>query len=307
VRSGPPAPSNNSLGEYYRDCVLCAINCDGNLLDTSVQGRMEMTRPVLVSCSSRVLLMCRHRQALTVLGIRSGKLAGRHRSQRSLSTGFSGKTNGSSSNKDNNKPIILLDIDGVLNMLGHQLLQLPDAKKLVGWPEIKTGNVHYPLKKPFNFPFAWAPALIEKLNSWAQNNTAEIRWLTTWDNYAKTNVAPVLGLSEFIVARDPALNLSKLTAATTIATAEPSRPIVWIDDDLTAFFHPNDVNSIKYWGRRGSTFLIQTNYLFGLLPSDIERIDLFLRNPASSQDNFKGMIRHEGDAWLQSRRGGEFL
>jgi hypothetical protein len=70
-------------------------------------------------------------------------------------------------------PIILLDIDGVINILGTAE---------TGYPSTKRAWVPFPLKAPYAFPFRWAPVLIDTLNDWSASGKAEIRWLTTWDN-----------------------------------------------------------------------------------------------------------------------------
>jgi hypothetical protein len=161
-------------------------------------------------------------------------------------------------------PVLLLDIDGVVNIVGAQM-NIP-----LKWKVVKSATLN-------QYPFSWAPAVVEKLNHWADTKQAEIRWLTTWDNNARTIVGPALGLREFYLARDPALQLSKLIAATRIAKNEPDRPIVWIDDDMSRIFgNPNDIDIIKYWVARKNTLLVETDPLQGLVDSDLKMVEEFL-------------------------------
>lgn len=178
---------------------------------------------------------------------------------------------GTKENKE--KAIMLLDIDGVINMLG------PQVKKAPKWTNFKSSKIN-------GYPFHWSPTVVDKLNEWTDDNLVEVRWLTTWDMRAQTFVTPALALRNFSLARDPALNLSKLFAATRIAQAEPNRPIVWIDDDMASFFKPTDMENISYWMRREKTMLVVPNALMGLEPEDLEAIEKFLRNPTSVENNF---------------------
>ena len=72
------------------------------------------------------------------------------------------------------------------------------------------------------------------------DKVAEIRWLTTWDNTARTNLARTLQLRDFQLARDPSRKISKEVAALTIAK-ESSRPIMWVDDDLRYAVQPGNI------------------------------------------------------------------
>jgi hypothetical protein len=170
-------------------------------------------------------------------------------------------------------PIVLLDIDGVLNMLGPQM----GVKSAWGPNMVQNSSIQN--HKNAKYPFYWCPAVVTKLNDWSDRDLIEVRWLTTWDADAPKFVAPVLGLRDWPLARDPVLKLTKLAAATRIAKDNPNRPIVWIDDDLGSFFKPGDQESLVFWTTRKKTLFIMPNALQGLTESDVLAVEAFIKNP----------------------------
>jgi hypothetical protein len=122
------------------------------------------------------------------------------------------------------KPVILIDVDGVINMLGRNE---SEAKSL--WEDAATVFVRKSVKfEPFEILFS--PSMVRKINEW--NQVAEVRWLTSWNNLARTKLAPLLGLGDFPVSRDRRV-LDKTAAA--VANAEqlpPGTLLIWIDDEL---------------------------------------------------------------------------
>ena len=125
-------------------------------------------------------------------------------------------------------PILLLDVDGVLNAA---CLDLPD-----GW---KRGTFN-------GFVMSWDPTVTARLRALHESGRVEIHWLTTWAANADRLLAEPMGLPRGLKthAREGAAptgfagelrGLSswwKLAAARAVAEAEPDRRIVWIDDDL---------------------------------------------------------------------------
>ena len=68
------------------------------------------------------------------------------------------------------KPLILLDVDGVLN----NYTTLSTWDKSVYKREIIRG-----------FQIKWVPAVVEKFNSWSDNGLTEVRWLKQTSNAIK--------------------------------------------------------------------------------------------------------------------------
>ena len=126
------------------------------------------------------------------------------------------------------RPILLLDVDGVLNAARWELRE--------GW---ERGTFH-------GFVLSWDPTVTARLGELHESGQVEIQWLTTWTTDADELLAEPMGLPRGLKVHDradavptgysgPAGGLSgwwKLAAARAVADAEPDRRIIWIDDDL---------------------------------------------------------------------------
>jgi hypothetical protein len=125
-------------------------------------------------------------------------------------------------------PILLLDVDGVLNAAR---LDLPE-----GW---RRGTFN-------GFVLSWDPTVTARLRELHESGRVEIQWLTTWTTDADRLLAEPMGLPRglrthargdaaptgFAGAFGGAAGWWKLAAAREVAAAEPDRRIVWVDDDL---------------------------------------------------------------------------
>lgn len=157
------------------------------------------------------------------------------------------------------KPIVLLDVDGVLNFF-------------MGRSVWETSKMAWIRDRSRGIGVQWSPTVVDKLNDWFDSGLAEIRWLTSWDNRAQEKLAPELGLRHFELARNPAENIDKDVAADRTALAEPERPIVWIDDEVL-----NLSQLVKSdWISKDTTLLIHPVENEGLTPEHLEKIESFL-------------------------------
>ena len=125
-------------------------------------------------------------------------------------------------------PILLLDVDGVLNA-GR--LDPPE-----GWRQGRFNG----------FRLSWDPTVTARLREWHDAGRVELRWLTTWMTDADRLLAGPMGLPRGLktYGRDDVASTGflgrwagaagwwKLAAAREAAREEPDRRIVWIDDDL---------------------------------------------------------------------------
>ena len=125
-------------------------------------------------------------------------------------------------------PILLLDVDGVLNAAR---LDLPE-----GW---RRGTFN-------GFVLTWDPTVTARLRDLHESGRVEIQWLTTWTTNADRLLAEPMGLPRGLRTHAPddaaptgflgplggRSGWWKLAAAREVAAAEPDRRIVWIDDDL---------------------------------------------------------------------------
>ena len=125
-------------------------------------------------------------------------------------------------------PILLLDVDGVLNAARADLP--------AGW-ERGTFN---------GYVLTWDPTITARLRKLHESGRVEIQWLTTWTTDADRLLAEPMGLPRGLVTHARAdsapIGFSglfggrsswwKLAAARAVAESEPDRRIIWVDDDL---------------------------------------------------------------------------
>lgn len=180
-------------------------------------------------------------------------------------------------------PLLLLDVDGVLNALGRPL---PDT-----WPTWRTGTA-VALGRPY--VIAYSPDAVRRLLALHETGAAEVQWLTTWGHAANTSLRRLLSMPELAVAATfgaeaptaggaaladvtPAAPDAltgrwwKFDAVRQLLATWPGRRLVWLDDDLAG--EPD----IAAW-TRGQTdaLLIAPDPRVGLTPADLDRVEAFL-------------------------------
>ena len=122
------------------------------------------------------------------------------------------------------RPLLLLDVDGVLSPLGSD----PTTGTGMGtggwtdWTDPETTGFFLPMSITMGKALADLPC--------------DRAWLTTWQDDANTCIGPVLGWSALpVLPRSTSGPVRerwwKLDAAVESLTHDP-RPVVWIDDDL---------------------------------------------------------------------------
>jgi hypothetical protein len=85
-------------------------------------------------------------------------------------------------------PLVLLDVDGVLNAV--QAWGRSDA-----WDDWRTGLRD---AEGRSFPITWSPSVVAAVRSWQE--LAEVQWLTTWGHDANASLRHLLELPELPVA-----------------------------------------------------------------------------------------------------------
>jgi len=119
-------------------------------------------------------------------------------------------------------PLILLDIDGIINEFGS------DDKNLE--------KVHVMLNFQA-FEIKYNPEKIRKINEWARY--AEVRFLTSWGNCATYRIAPTVGLFSF------PHNYTSKHRLYQLSEEDSKRPIIWIDDEIGGRYpYPDDFKEI---------------------------------------------------------------
>jgi membrane-associated protease RseP (regulator of RpoE activity) len=165
-------------------------------------------------------------------------------------------------------PILLLDVDGVLNAA---LLDLPE-----GW---RRGTFN-------GFLLSWDPTVTDRLRELHESGRVEIQWLTTWAEKADELLAEPMGLPRGLRthAREGVASTGfsgqlrglsgwwKLAAAMQVAEAEPGRRIVWIDDDLSE--QADDV--VGWLGANPHVLVVAPDLFVGLTHEQLDQIEAWL-------------------------------
>ena len=122
-------------------------------------------------------------------------------------------------------PIWLLDVDGVLNAVN--VLAALDGVEWADYTQGSATDIH-------TYNIVWSPSLVQRICRLHDDELVEVRWLTTWCDRAKSEIAPLLKLPNLEVIDRPHQGQGwwKLPLAQQVAGAEPGRAIIWTDDDL---------------------------------------------------------------------------
>lgn len=197
-------------------------------------------------------------------------------------------------------PLLLLDVDGVLNALGTALPGPPgNWRRGVARAE---GNL---------WPITFSPEVVTALRSMHEQGTVEVAWLTTWGSAANEELRALVGLPHLRVAgtyhdepdddaatAEPATDGSvtgapadappddaglaavtpsapdpltgawwKYDVVRRVRREQPGRPVVWVDDELT------DDSAFTAWARRQPDLLaVGPDPRRGLTVQELSRI-----------------------------------
>jgi hypothetical protein len=147
----------------------------------------------------------------------------------------------------NRIPLLLLDVDGVLNPFAA-------ATCPAGYQE----HPFFPDEQPIRLCLAHGDWLRELAGRF------EIVWATGWGANANVYIAPVLRLAPLPVIHFPALPFEPRGKVPPIAAYVGARPAVWLDDIITA--------EARAWadGRDVPTLLVDVDPAEGLTRPAIE-------------------------------------
>lgn len=185
-------------------------------------------------------------------------------------------------------PVILLDVDGVLNACTRN----PDPTI---WPDWKEGRAFAQTEtSTISYPIRWSPTVVEFLNRIHQEGIVEIRYHTTWQDSAR-NISDLLGLPHFPVAYAPEFwecqrrssareadriregrarePWWKLGAAERVL-AEERRPLIWLDDDIANSLSRAEKHRLESHGV--PLRAIAPSEYTGLCPRHLKAITAFL-------------------------------
>lgn len=160
------------------------------------------------------------------------------------------------------KPLLLLDVDGVLN---------PYAARTENVPESYTTHRIEGLQVRLNPEHG--PMLLE----FAEAHEMELVWATTWEHEANASIGPVIGLPELPVIelgwqKDERgrIETDHWNFDGALAFAG-NRPLAWLDDDFFMF----GLSMEWFLRQRGPdrpTLLHDIDPVVGLLPGDLDVI-----------------------------------
>jgi hypothetical protein len=165
-------------------------------------------------------------------------------------------------------PILLLDVDGVLNAV------LPERPGR--WAQgIFNG-----------FVISWDPTITARLRELHESGRVEIQWLTTWGERADRLLAEPMGLPRRLRTRASGLATPtgfagrlggesawwKLAAAREAAEEEPGRRIVWIDDDLAE----QAADTGDWLAANPHVLVVAPNLFAGLTHAQLDAIEAWL-------------------------------
>jgi hypothetical protein len=168
------------------------------------------------------------------------------------------------------RPLILLDIDGVINASGRKEKYWKDAKSIKDFLCVDSEG------EDVIYNIFYSPTVVERIKRWEKH--AEIKWLTSWNDRANKYLAPAIGLPLFDNARADS-NTSKLNAVLAHIHEHPDRLIIWIDDQLPSAqkkHKHNEMYQKLIFTRTNTVFVSPTN---GLIGEHIDFIEHVLRNP----------------------------
>ena len=165
-------------------------------------------------------------------------------------------------------PVLLLDVDGVLNAV--------QAELPAGW---RRGTYN-------GFLLSWDPTVTGRLRDLHEAGRVELQWLTTWSENADKLLAEPMGLPRGLRTHSredvaptgfqgELRGLSgwwKLAAARAVAVAEPGRRIVWIDDDLAE----QAEDTSEWLAANAQVLVVAPDLVTGLTHAELDRVEAWL-------------------------------
>ena len=165
---------------------------------------------------------------------------------------------------DEQPPIWLLDVDGVINAFADDL----------GWGE--ASQVGKARSAGRTYTLQWAQPLIERIRSLHESGLVEVQWCTTWCPDAD-QLEQLWGLPYFERSWTEDLNgfpaiKRKIETAQNVLRA--GRRLIWTDDDVTPLPGSSYYEEMTADGR---ALLIAPLYRVGLQPEDLDAIEAFAK------------------------------
>ncbi len=179
-------------------------------------------------------------------------------------------------------PFLILDFDGVINMLGTagDARRNPEALGYIARADLECNGVSYPVR--------YSRELVQRLNAVVRASGAEWLWLTTWNECGIASINPGIGAtgSDWIrwgsdandtIGSAPstveARKVAKYAAVVELISANP-RPFVWADDEAATNFRAEDFPMLG----EGEMLALVPDARVGVTRSELERIEKLLNH-----------------------------
>lgn len=167
-------------------------------------------------------------------------------------------------------PVVILDFDGVINMLGsgRAARRKPGVLGHVVRAELECDGMVYQVR--------YSREVVRRLATAVCESGAELWWLTTWNACTASAIEPELGLqSAGWIAWDPtraATPPEAKYAALVARFGAGSRPLVWVDDEAADLLDVSDFPELGV----AELLAIAPDASVGLLQADLARVEAFL-------------------------------
>jgi hypothetical protein len=177
-------------------------------------------------------------------------------------------------------PLLILDFDGVINMLGTagDARRNPDVLGYVMHTELECNGAVYQVR--------YSRELVRRLNVAVRTSGADWLWLTTWNECSLSSINSGIGTtaSNWIrwgsraadaIGPDPsaieARAAAKYAAIVELIRANP-RPFVWIDDEGATKLHAEDFHLLD----EAEILALTPDPRVGITGRELERLEGFL-------------------------------
>lgn len=177
-------------------------------------------------------------------------------------------------------PLLILDFDGVINMLGTagDARRNPEVLGYVTQAELECNGVTYQVR--------YSRELVRRLNAAVRASGAEWLWLTTWNDCSLSSINSGIGAtasdwirwgSDAADAAGPkpaaieARSVAKYAAIMEVINASP-RPFAWIDDEAAGAFLAEDFSSPT----EAEMLALTPDPRVGMTRTELERLEGFL-------------------------------
>jgi hypothetical protein len=174
---------------------------------------------------------------------------------------------------------LILDFDGVINMLGsgRESRRNPGALGYVTSTELEFDGVMYPVR--------YSRELVKRLNAVVRETGAEWLWLTTWNECSVSSINPGIGTegtdwirwgsraTDAIGSAPLAIEAratAKYAAVVALIKSNP-RPFAWVDDEATIKFRAEDFPALG----EAQMLVLTPDPRVGVTRPELERLERF--------------------------------